>query len=64
MAAAMVVQLIIGIIIVYMTSFFNKEPYHTSILSGHARACQRTSQPDQNELGMKKDLFHALVQEL
>lgn len=67
MAAAMVVQLIVGILIAYMTPFLDKEPYHTSILSGHTWVQELVNgHPDRikNELGMRKDVFRALVQEL
>ncbi|KAG2074033.1 hypothetical protein BDR04DRAFT_966978, partial [Suillus decipiens] len=50
-----VVMVIIGILITYMTPFLNKEPYHTSILSGHAWVQELVNgHPDQikNELGM------------
>jgi hypothetical protein len=35
MAATMISQLIMGIIIAYMTPFLDKQPYHTSVLTGH-----------------------------
>jgi hypothetical protein len=67
MAAAMVAQLIVGIVIAYMTPFLDKEPYHTSILSGHAWVLELVNgHPNwiKNELGMRKNVFRALVQEL
>jgi hypothetical protein len=67
MAAAMVAQLIVGIVIAYMTPFLDKEPYHTSILSGHAWVQELVNgHPNRikNELGMRKNVFRALVQEL
>lgn len=67
MAAAMVAQLIVGTVIAYMTPFLDKEPYHTSILSGHAWVQELLNgHPDRikNELGMRKNVFCALVREL
>jgi len=67
MAAAMVAQLIVGTVIAYMTPFLDKEPYHTSILSGHGWVQELLNgHPDRikNELGMRKNVFCALVQEL
>jgi hypothetical protein len=69
MAAAMVAQLIVSIVIAYMTPFLDKEPYHTSILSGHTWVQEFVnglghSNQIKNELGMRKNVFHALVQEL
>jgi hypothetical protein len=67
MAAAMVAQLIVSIVIAYMTPFLDKEPYHTSILSGHAWVQELLNgHPDRikNELGMRKNVFCALIQEL
>ncbi|KAG2062525.1 hypothetical protein BDR04DRAFT_1170863 [Suillus decipiens] len=64
MAAAMV---IIGVVITYMALFLDKEPYHTSILSGHVWVQELVNRhPDQikNELGMIKYVFHAFGQEL
>ncbi|KAG2073199.1 hypothetical protein BDR04DRAFT_1185926 [Suillus decipiens] len=64
MAAVMVV---IGIFITYMTLFLDKEPYHISILSGHAWVQELVNgHPDQikNEPRMIKYVFHAHIQEL
>ncbi|KAG2066954.1 hypothetical protein BDR04DRAFT_1105791 [Suillus decipiens] len=58
----MVVQLIIGIVTVYMTPFLDKEPYYiTSILSGHAWTQELVNgHPDRikNKLGMRMYLLY------
>lgn len=67
MAAAMIAQLVMGLIIAYMTPFLEKQPYHTSLLTGHAWVQELThGHPDRikTELGMRKHVFHALVHEL
>ena len=67
MAAAMVAQLIVSIIVAYITPFLNKEPYHTSILSRYAWVQELVNgHPDQikNKLEMRKDVFRTLVGEL
>jgi hypothetical protein len=67
MAATMISQLIMGIIIAYMTPFLDKEPYHTSVLTRHAWVQELINgHPDQikTELGMRKYIFHALLHEL
>lgn len=50
-----------------MTPYLDKEPYHTSILSGFAWVQELLNgHPERikNELGMRKHVFLALVQEL
>ena len=43
-----------------------KEPYHTSLLSGYAWVQELQGHPEHicTELGVHKDVFHALVREL
>jgi hypothetical protein len=56
-----------GIIIAYMTPFLDKQPYHTSVLTGHAWVQELINgHPDwiKTELGMRKHVFHALLHEL
>ena len=47
--------------------YYMKEPYHTSILSGYAWLqvlLQGHSECIHTELGVHKDVFHALIREL
>lgn len=47
--------------------FYNKEPYHTSILSGEAWVQELLhGHPEHicTELGVHKEVFHALIEEL
>lgn len=65
--AAMIAQLIMAISMAYITPYLNKEPYHTSILSGFAWLQELLNgHPERikNELRMHKHVFVALVQEL
>ena len=60
-------SLLVPTLVRLIRRYYMKEPYHTSLLSGYAWVQELlTGHPERirTELGVHKDVFHALVREL
>jgi hypothetical protein len=66
-AAAFFVNTVVCAAQIYTASFYNKTPYHTSALSGHAWVQELINGHPERikcELGMKLHVFQALIEAL
>ena len=66
-AAAFFVNTVVCAAQIYTASFYNKTPYHTSALSGHAWVQELINGHPERikcELGMKLDILQALIEAL